>query len=276
MKKHPSESRTPAPAAKLTAAATAKLMRYALWLALLAPLIDTLIIFPLRQIVLANVGAGVVFQLLFQATELFNLVTFFLLMALAIYCALADAPRVLGRIVALHGIASFFVVILLRLGLYCLMAWIDAQYVFPFSLCNQTLNTLLRNSGAELMSLALSLFISQVVLFALLGVTALLSLRVRQKALSAGTNLSPASLAKQFDASPLPRMLRIGLILYTLFALGNQVFDTVSTVINLGAPDGFSSLLSLIIPYFLLAIYTLICYLALDYGTRYIAREAAI
>lgn len=278
MKKRPSAPQSPrtAPIAKLTGAAEAKLMRFTLWLALIAPLIDTLVIFPLRQIVLANVGAGVLFQLIFQATELLNLVAFFLLMALAVYAALAGANRVLGRIVALHGVASLFIVILLRLGFYCLMAWIDAQYILPFDLCNQTLNTLLRNSSAELMSLALSLFISQVVLFVLLGVIAFVSLRSRQKALAASADLSPASLSQQFDTSPLPQILRTGLILYTLFALGNQIFDTVSTVVNLGAPDGFSSLLSLIVPYFLLAIYTLICYLALDYGTRFIAREATV
>lgn len=279
MKKKPSKAANPSKppiATTLTEAATAKLMRFTLLLALIVPLIDTLLIFPLRQITLANLGAGVFYQILFQATELFNLVAFFLLIALAIYCAIAGSPRTLGRIVALHGIVSIFVVVLLRLGLYYLMAWMDSGYFLSFDLCNQTLNTLTRNNGAELMSLALSLFISQVILFVLLTVMVFIALRIRQNALKRKANLSPIALFKQFDESPLPKTLRISLILYTAFAGVNQIYDTVATVLNLGAPDSFSSLLSLVVPYFLLAIYTLLCYLALDYGSRYIAKEATI
>lgn len=281
MKKSPSRAPgasapKPAAPAALTLNARQKLMRYTFLLALAAPLIDTLVIFPLRQIILANAGSGVLYQLVFQATELFNLVAFFLLMALAFYCAIADSPLILGRILAFNGIASVFIVILLRLGVYYLMAWIDSSLFLPFDLSNETLNALTKDSGAELMSLALSGFISQVILFALLVVTILIALRKRQKALAAKSDLSPAALSENFDESPLPGLLRTGLILYTVFAAVNQIFDTVTTVLQLGAPDSFSSLLSLIVPYFLLAIYTLLCYLALDYGTRYIARKAAV
>ena len=259
----------------LSASASALLMRYTLLLALIVPFLDTLVIFPLRQIILANTGAGVFYQLFSQLTDLFNLVAFFLLIALAIYCTIAGSSRTLGRIVALHGISSVFVTLLLRLGLYYLMAWIDSCYILPFDLCNQTLNTLTRNSGAELWSLTLSLFISQVILFVLLVVIICISLRTRQKALINKTDLSPVALSQQYDSSPLPKLLRIGLILYTVFALINQIYDTIATVINLGAPNSFGTLLSLIVPYFLLAIHTLLCYLALDYGTRSIAQKAS-
>lgn len=274
-KSSPQKPQAPAPTV-LTSAATTRLLRFTLLLALIAPLIDTLVIFPVRQIILANLGAGVFFQIVFQVTELFNLVAFFLLLALAVYCTIAGSLRIVGRIVALHGISSIFVVVLLRLLLYWLMAWIDSGYFLPFDLSNQTLNTLTRNSGAELMSLALSLFISQVILFVLLAVVVFIAMRTRQKALAARADLSPIALCKSFDTSPLPGLLRTGLILYTLFALINQIYDTVATVINLGAPDSFGSLMSLVVPYFLLAIYTLLCYLALDYGTRYIAQMATV
>lgn len=274
-KSSPPKPQASAPAV-LTSAATARLLRFATLLALIAPLVDTLLIFPLRQIILANLGAGVFFQIVFQVTELFNLVAFFLLLVLAVYCAIAGSLRIVGRIVALHGISSIFVVVLLRILLYWLMAWIDSGYFLPFDLSNQTLNTLTQNSGAELMSLALSLFISQVILFVLLAVVVFIAMRTRQKALAARADLSPIALCKSFDASPLPGLLRTGLILYTLFALINQIYDTVATVINLGAPDSFGSLMSLVVPYFLLAIYTLLCYLALDYGTRYIAQKATV
>ena len=277
MKKKPIPSpQTPPPAPKLSLEANAKLMRFALLLALVAPLIDTLLIFPLRQILLANLGTGILYQVLYYATEAFNLLVFFLLLALAVYSAIANSPKTLGRIVALHGISSIFIVVLLRMGLYYLMAWADYQLLFPFDLCNQTLNSLTRNSGAELLSLTLSLFIGQVILFTLLVAVIFIALRARQKQLAGKADLSPLALCNRFDLSPVPKLLNAGLILYVCVALINQIFDTVSTVINLGMPDGFGTLLSLIVPYFLLAIYTLLGYLALDYGARYIAKEAAI
>lgn len=275
MKKTPSHPLKAAPAV-LSDAAHRKLGRFTLLLALIVPLADALVIFPLRQIILANSsGTGVLYQLFFQLTELLNLAAFFLLLALAIYCAVADSTRTLGRILALHGISSIFIVILLRMGIYYLLAWMDSVLMLPFELCNQTLHTLTGDSGAEMMSLALSLFLSQVILFVILLLTALLALRRRQKALAAGVDLSPVALHERFDETPLPKLLRSGLILYGLLALLNQAADTLITILEVGVPGNFESLLVLIVPYFLLAIYCLLGYLVLDYGARFIARQCA-
>lgn len=276
MKKHHSPAAKPTAPAALSAAAIQKLSRLTVLLALIAPLIDALVIFPLRQIILANSsGTGALYQIFFQTTELFNLAAFFLLLALAVYCAIADSTKTLGRILALHGIASVFVVILLRLVIYYLLAWLDSVLYLPFDLCNQTLNALMKHGNSELLYTALSLFIGQVFLFAILLIASLIALRSRQKALAKGADLSPLRLFKTFDESPLPRVLRPGLIIYAVLAFGNQAVDTILTILQAGAPDGFSSLMTLVVPYFLLAIYCLLCYLVLDYGTRYIARECA-
>lgn len=264
----------PASARFLSASAHKKLSFYVLLLAVIAPLLDALVIFPLRQIILANSsGTSMVYEVFYQITELFNLTAFFLLLTLTIYCALADAPKLLGRIVALHGIASVFIVILLRMGIYYLLAWIDAEFYPPFDLCNQTLNSLTKNDGAEWMALSLTLFLSQVILFVLLGIIALLSLRARQTAIARKIDLSPAALSEQWEATPFPRLIKLTLILYALQAFANQIIDTVLSLLDLGVPNAFSTLLSLIVPYFLLALYCLLGYLAMDAGARYIARQ---
>lgn len=253
-----------------------RLSRLVLLLALIAPAIDTLLLFPLSQIILSNSsGTGVLYEIFSQIVELYNLTTFFLLLGLAVYCALIDQTKLLGRIVALHGIASVFVVVLLRILLYYLLALLDSTYLVPFELCNQTLNSLTTDGGAQLMALGLSLFISQVILFALLGLMAMLALRARQKALEKKADLSPVCLRDNFDSTPIPKLLRLGLILFAVVALINSVFDTVMTLIDIGAPAVFSDLMSLIVPYFLLAIHCLVCYLALEYGVRYFTREGA-
>lgn len=278
MKQSPAKAKrvpSPAPQESLSHSAQKKLAKYVLLLTVIAPILDTLVIFPLRQIILANSsGTSIIYEVFYQITELFNLTAFFLLLALTVYCALADAPKLLGRIVALHGIASVFIVILLRMGIYYLLAWIDSAFYPPFDLCNQTLNALTKDDGAQMMALALTLFISQVILFVLVGIIALLALRSRQTALARKTDLSPTALSEQFDQTPFPRLLKLTLILYAIEAFANQIINTVLSLIELGIPGTFSTLLDLIVPYFLLAIYCLLGYLALDYSARYFAKQA--
>ena len=270
--RRPAEPKTPV---ALSPAALGKLSRLTVWLALIAPLADALVIFPLRQIFLANsTGASLFYSVFLYATELINLAAFFLLLALAVYCAIADSAKLVGRILAYHSIASVFIVILLKIGVYYALAWLDSFFILPFSLCNITFGMLTADSS-EIINTALMLLIGQVVLFAILLVTSLIALRFRQKALLARVDLSPSALHEKYDSTPLPRALQLGLIVYAILALANQILDTVGTVTKAGAPDGFDTLLSLIVPYFLLAIYCLLCYLVLDYGTRFIAKMSA-
>lgn len=254
-----------------------KLSLYMLLLTLAAPLIDCLLFFPLQQIILANSsGTGVISQIVSLIAELFNLTAIFLLLALTVYTAIAGAHKLLGRIIALHGIASVFIVILLRMGILYLLAWIDYNFYPPFALCNQTLNTLTKDSGAEMMALVLALFLSQVILFLLIGIVALISLKSRQTALAAKTDLSPDALVHGYEISPLPRLLKWALVLYTAQALLNEASNTILALVNLGVPNTFASVTDLIVPYFYLAIYCVLGYLTLDYGTRYFARKASI
>ena len=270
--RRPAEPKTPV---ALSPVALGKLSRLTVWLALIAPLADALVIFPLRQIFLANsTGASLFYSVFLYATELINLAAFFLLLALAVYCAIADSAKLVGRILAYHSIASVFIVILLKIGVYYALAWLDSFFILPFSLCNITFGMLTADSS-EIINTALMLLIGQVVLFAILLVTSLIALRFRQKALLARVDLSPSALHEKYDSTPLPRALQLGLIVYAVLALANQILDTVGTVTKAGAPDGFDTLLSLIVPYFLLAIYCLLCYLVLDYGTRFIAKMGA-
>ena len=251
-----------------------KLLTYTVLLTVVAPLIDCLLLFPLQQIVLANSsGSGVVYQIVSLLTELFNLFALFLLLALIAYTAAAGASQLVGRAIALHGIASVFIVILLRMGVYYLLAWMDYHFYLPFALCNKTLNALTQDSGAEMMALTLSLFLSQVILFVLLGIIALLALKKHQTALSLKQDLSPQALAEGFDSSPLPRLLKWALILYIAEAGITELINTVLALVNLGVPNTFDSLMQLIVPYFYLAIYCVLGYLTLDYGARYIARS---
>lgn len=273
--KTPPVTQTSVVPATLSEGGLKKLSFYTLLLTIVAPLIDTLLIFPLRQIILANSsGTGVIYQIVYQITELFNLLAFFALLALAIYAAVAGASHLLGRIIALHGISSVFVVILLRMGVYYLLAWFDANFYAPFSFCNQTLNALTRDDGAQLQALTLGLFLSQVLLFILLAVIAMIALRCRQTSIAAKIDLSPRALSKEFDSSPIPRLLKLALIIYTAQALINQIINSVMDLVKLGIPNTFGSLTDLIVPYFFLAIYSILGYLALDYTCRWIARNA--
>ena len=59
-------------------------------------------------------------------------------------------------------------------------------------------------------------------------------------------------------------------------ALVMQIINTVLDLVNLGIPNTFGSLTDLIVPYFFLAIYCILGYLALDYSARYFAKNADV
>ena len=149
------------------------------------------------------------------------------------------------------------------------------HHILDMALLNQLApNALTRDDGAQLQALTLGLFLSQVLLFILLAVIAMIALRCRQTSIAAKIDLSPRALSKEFDSSPIPRLLKLALIIYTAQALINQIINSVMDLVKLGIPNTFGSLTDLIVPYFFLAIYSILGYLALDYTCRWIARNA--
>lgn len=261
------------PSAKLTAAADRHLKKLAVIIAFLPPLIDSLILFPLTQIVAANYGTHIIYQILSVLSQLMNLAGFFAAVALAVYCVFANALSALGRVIALQGIAYLSAVVVLRTFILWLLALIDDKLRLGFSFSNYTLNSLLESDGMMLIWSAISLFLNIIMLMLLIVIIVGIALLLRRKHID---SLSLNALADNDDGllPPITLTLRIGSLIYVIQALANQIYDTVQYVSGMDTAQVMSSLASIISPFFLLAIYTFVGYNLMLWLIRRISKQA--
>ncbi len=263
--------------AVVNASADRFLKKLALILAFLPPLIDTLIFFPLQQITLANLGAGVLYQILSVASQLLNLSSFFAIVALAVYCVYADDLSALGRVFALQGISYLSAVVLLRTFVYWALAVLDDTFILgSFSFCNLTLQKLTDSGGMMLIWSAISLFINVIMLILLLLIVTAIALLLYRRGLKKSIDFSLKALTVENNAAQqaLTCCFRLATLIYLIQALINEIYDTVQSLGASNTSIEFAELAPMIAPYFLLAIYACVGYWIMQLAARAIARKA--
>lgn len=248
------------------------LKKAALLVAFLPPLADSLVIYPLTQIALANLGTGVLYQLLTVLSQLVSISGFFVAVAIAVYCVFADAFSALGRVFALQGISYLVSVVLLRTLIQWLLALIDSTFVFPFAFSNFTLNTITENDGMMLVWSAISLFVNVILLMVLMTVIVGIALLLRRRARDSVT-LETLAESKQENHPSVTLCLRIATVIYLVQALINQIYTTVTSVSGVSTDELIGELASIVSPYFLLAIYTFVGYWAMQSTIRALAAK---
>lgn len=240
--------------AALTPAADRSLKKIALIASVLPLAAEFLILFPLIQIVSANLGDGVLYQILAVTSRMLNLAGFFGAIALSVYCVFADALSALGRVFALQSIFRLLAEVGLRTFLLWLLALINDSLRPSVALSNYTLNSLTENNATELFASALYDFLSVVTMIVLLAIIIFAALIIRKKQ---GSQPSLDTLAD--PEAPACRgitsSLRIATVIYLLQALANQIYNTVVLVSGVDTEQLIESLAIIISPYFLLAIY---------------------
>lgn len=249
------------------------LKKLALLIAFLPPLADAIVLYPLTQIALANLGAGVLYQLLSALSQLVSISGFFAAVALAVYCVYADALSALGRVFALQGIAYLTSVVLLRTLVQWLLALLDDKLSLSFALSNFTLNTLTESDGMMLIWSAISLFTNVILLMVLLAVIVGIALLLRRRQREALT-LEALADGKRENHPSVVLCLRIATIIYLVQALVNQIYSTVTSVSGVETAELIADLASIITPYFLLAIYTFVGYWVMQSVIRAVAAKA--
>lgn len=250
------------PAARLSKAADRHLKRSALLFSFLPPLADTLILFPLMQMVLANGGDGVVYQILSVISQLIGLAGFFAIIALSVYCVFADAMSALGRAIALQGISYLVSTVLLRTLMFWLLALVNDTLRPVYAISNYTLSYWTDSSGMMLIWSALSFFINAVMLMLLLTVVVAVALLLHRRQKEGITLESLASDAPERSAgqSLILLSLRIATLIYLVQALANQLYQTVVSVSDLSASEILGQIGQVVAPYFLLAIFAWVGY----------------
>lgn len=267
MKKQP--KKTPS-AILLTESADRFLKKLALLIAFIPPLADSLILFPLTQIALANGGTGVIYQILSTVSQIVSLGGFFAAVALAVYCIFADALSALGRVFALQGISFLVSVVFLRTFMLWFLALIDDALHLVLALSNYTLYTVTSDNGMMLVWSAISLFTNVVVLMALMLIVVAVALLLRRKQ---NTRIPLDALVdRQGEAHPrFSLCYRIATLIYLLQALVNQIYQTVGEVAGATSSEIIANLANVIAPYFLLAIFAFVGYWVMQTATVRIA-----
>lgn len=258
------------PPALLTTAADRHLKKLAMLFACLPPLADALILYPLLQIVLANTGNGILYQILSALSQIINLTGFFAVASLSVYCALASALSALGRVLALQGIAYLVLTVLLRTLVQWLLAFLDSTFVLPFAFSNFTLQMLTESDNMMLIWSAVQLFINVILMMVLLVIVVAITLVIRQKQTA---SLTLESLADGSAGSSFSLVLRITALIYLIQAFINQLLTTLDLVKGSDASDVIANLATILAPYFLLAIYTFIGYWVMQTILRRVAEK---
>lgn len=239
--------------AVLTPAADRSLKKLALLIALIPLAVEIVVLFPILQIVNANIGNGVLYQILSVASRILNLTGYFAAIALSVYCVFADALGALGRTFALQSLFRLLFEVVLRTFLLWLLAVIDNALHPSIALSNFTLNSLTENNGQELLGSALFDFLGVVVTVVLLAVIIFVALLIRRKHL-------PVSLESLVDSGDglhggALLSLRVATLIYLIQALANQIYSTFTLVSGIETSALIANIGLIAAPYFLLAIY---------------------
>lgn len=237
----------------LSPAADRSLKKTALYISLIPLALEIIVLFPILQIVNANIGSGVLYQILSVVSRMLNLAGYFAAIALSIYCVFADALGALGRTFALQSLFRLFFEVILRTFLLWLLALIDSNLRTSIAISNFTLNSLTENNGQELLGSALFDFLGTIVTIVLLAVIIFIALLIRRKHF-------PASLESLADDdgvlhSGILLSLRISALIYLIQALTNQIYSTYTLVSGIETSELIANIGLIAAPYFLLAIY---------------------
>lgn len=242
--------------------------RAILFWSVLVPLFRTLVLTPLLQILTPdlNLSGGVPYAILFFLSDLLTLTAFFALIGLIIH-AVYTHRRSDARLALSCQIAGLiFIGVLLQALVILLLAFLDEA--FPgssFSLCNYSLNGLLTGG---LSTALMQGFFGVLLLLAILILSYAAICLLHGRAQARHTRLGDAVIA---DGSGRENPIRPAVLAVTfIFAAGNLIndlFDTVSTLIEFDFNVRLSYLPDLISPYIRLLIYTVLCYYALWFFT---------
>ena len=116
--------------------------RFALIFALIVPLADTVLISPACGAVLANVGDGVLYEILSRLSELAVTAAFLSMCALVVCAVFADLRALALRLLLLEGLSFIFIGVLLKSAMLWVCAALD-ECLFTelgsFALSNYTL-----------------------------------------------------------------------------------------------------------------------------------------
>ncbi|MGM9680702.1 MAG: hypothetical protein ACI3XR_04265 [Eubacteriales bacterium] len=229
------------------------------------PLVRVLILFPLSQIIISNLGFGIPYYILYYFSNLLTQTGLFATVGLVI--SLIYSGRPIGFALSCQSLSLIFVAVLLQSGVFWLLAFLDEAILsLPFSLCNYSLSQV---ESGELVNVLMSSFMGILPILLIFFVGVALSLWQYQKAKKNRANLSPALLyAEDGKQNPMRSAVIANLFCYLAVTAVNQIVETVLTLIEYSGAMDLGKLPDLLSPYILLLIYLILGYYVLMASTK--------
>jgi len=232
----------------------------------------TVILAALYQMLIANFGTDQpLIYVIYYLIEAISVCSLFCFVALAFYLLFAGEKGAFTYSLIMYALAGLFISVLLNTGFVWLLAYIGDNVILPFEISNYTLSFL---EGPQILYLMSMSFVSMLSSLAVVIASAIVAKRIYKTYLAKRVDTSLEKLCSENNGeNPLykPSMIFVGI--FSAFGFAMNVYDTVQTVITQGAPSLITEYVYLIVPYFMLLIYVLAGYFAMQYFAKFYSKR---
>ena len=226
-------------------------MRFTILFAIIIPLVDAIVLSPLCDTILANVGDGILYEVLSKVSELAVTTAFLAQCAVIVCCIFAGENKLAARIFWIESLSFLFLVVLLKPAVLWLYAVIDECILSglgTFVLSNYTLSQM---HDELLVWWAMISYFMNVLMLMVVMCAAFFGAKLKVSSIKAtGRKLSHETLVKGL---PKNSLLNSSVALPVFVYLFTQIFfcvtDTVDSINTYGAPVLVSEYLFLILPF---------------------------
>lgn len=225
--------------------------RLSIVFALIVPLADTLLLSPLCGILLANVGDGVLYEIISKLSELLVTVAFLAQCAVIVCAVFAGQNKLAAKLFWIEGLSFVFIAVFLKSGVLWLSAVID-EYLLSelgtFALSNYTLSQI---NDELLVWWSMISYFMNVIMLTFVMTAGFFAAKLKVRSVRAtGRKLSHEALVAGLPKNAMiNRYVMLPAIVYLVAQMVFCVTDTLDTVAGYGTPALVSEYLFIIMPY---------------------------
>ena len=226
-------------------------MRFTILFAVIVPIADAIVLSPLCDTVLANIGDGILYEVLTKASELAVTTAFLALCAVIVCCIFAGNNKLAARIFWIEALSFLFLVVLLKPFVLWLNALID-EYILSglgtFVISNYTLSQM---HDELLIWWAMISYFMNVLMLLVVMCAAFFASKLKVSSIKAtGRKLSHETLVDSLPKnSLLNTSVAVPVAVYLLTQIIFCVSDTIDSITLYGAPVLVSEYVFLILPF---------------------------
>lgn len=234
--------------------------------ALILPLCDVLVLSPLCEIILANIGEGILFEMMLSFEGLVGTAAFLCQCTLIVCAVLASRTALGAKLLLFEGLSFIFIGVFLKSAVFWLSAVID-EYILAdigvFALSNYTLATI--EEGLLVWWSMISYFLNALMLTLIMTVGFVAALIKVRAVRSTGRKFSPEALAASLPKNGTVNVfVSVPAVVFLISQLAYLVMDTLETLAG-EIPQLISTYVTIITPYAYLILQVALSYFVCQY-----------